>query len=64
METDASDYAFTTILSIVNEKNKVHLITFYFCTFIVVELNYSTLLWQPLVTMTNGITSSKLLTKT
>ena len=44
METDASDYTLTTIFSIVNEENKVHLITFYFCTFIVVELNYSTLL--------------------
>ena len=40
METDASDYALATILSIVNEDNEVHLVAFHFCTFTVAELNY------------------------
>ena len=31
-----------TILSIVNEDNKVHLIAFHFCTFTVAKLNYDT----------------------
>ena len=42
METDALDYVFTTILSIVNEENKVHLVAFHFYTFTIVELNYDT----------------------
>ena len=42
METDASDYALTTILSIVNEDNEVHPVTFHSCTFTAVELNYDT----------------------
>ena len=42
METDASDYALATILSIVNKDNEVHLVTFHSCTFTVVELNYNT----------------------
>jgi len=42
METDASDYAFTAILSIVNEENKVHPVAFHSCTFTIVELNYDT----------------------
>jgi len=42
METDASDYALTAILSIVNEDNEVHLVIFHSCTFIAVELNYNT----------------------
>ena len=36
------DYALTAIISIVNEENEVHLITFYSYTFTVVELNYNT----------------------
>jgi len=40
METDALDYTLTAILSIINEDNKVHPITFYSCTFTVAELNY------------------------
>jgi len=40
METDASDYALAAILSIVNEKNEVHPVTFYSHTFTVAELNY------------------------
>ena len=36
------DYALTTILSIVNEDNKVHPVAFHFCTFTMVELNYNT----------------------
>jgi len=42
MKTDTSDYAFTTILSIVNEDNEVHPITFYSCTFTAMKLNYNT----------------------
>jgi len=42
METDASDYALTAILSIVNEDNKVHPVVFHSCTFTAVELNYDT----------------------
>ena len=42
METDALDYALTTILSIVNEDNKVHPVVFYSYTFTAVELNYNT----------------------
>ena len=41
METDASDYALTAILSIVNRDNKVHPVTFHSCTFTVAELNYN-----------------------
>ena len=40
MKTDALDYALTTILSIVNEENEVHLVTFHSYTFIIAELNY------------------------
>jgi len=40
METDASDYALTAILSIVNKENKVYLVAFHFYTFTVAELNY------------------------
>ena len=42
VETDVSDYALTTILSIVNKENKVHLVAFYSYTFTTVELNYNT----------------------
>ena len=42
METNALDYAPTAILSIINEKNEVHLVTFHSCTFTMVELNYNT----------------------
>jgi len=42
METDASDYALTVILSIVNKDNEVHPIAFYSHTFTVVKLNYDT----------------------
>jgi len=42
VETNASDYALTAILSIVNEDNKVHPVTFHSRTFTVVELNYDT----------------------
>jgi len=40
METEASDYALTAILSIVNEDNEVHLVTFHSHTFTMAELNY------------------------
>ena len=40
METDALDYPLTAILSIVNEENEVHLVTFHSYTFIIAELNY------------------------
>jgi len=42
VETDALDYAFTAILSIVNEDNEVYLVAFHSCTFTAVELNYNT----------------------
>ena len=42
METNASDYTPTTILSIVNEEKEVHLVTFHSYTFITAELNYDT----------------------
>ena len=42
VETDASDYAFTAILFIVNKDNKVHPVAFHSHTFTVVELNYDT----------------------
>jgi len=38
--TNASDYAFATILSIFNEENGVHLVAFHSHTFTVAELNY------------------------
>ena len=41
MKANISDYALITILLIVNEKNKVHLFAFCFCTFTVAELNYN-----------------------
>ena len=41
METNALDYALAAILSIVNEENEVHLVTFHSCTFTVAELNYN-----------------------
>ena len=40
MKTDASDYALTTVLSIVNKENQLYLVTFHSCTFTIVELNY------------------------
>jgi len=40
VETDASNYALATILSIMNEENEVQPIAFHFYTFTIVELNY------------------------
>jgi len=42
VETNASDYALTTILSIVNKENEVHPVAFYSCTFTTAELNHDT----------------------
>ena len=42
METNVSDYALTTILSIVNEDNEVHPVAFHSRTFTAAELNYDT----------------------
>ena len=42
METDTLDYTLTTILSIVNEENEVHLVVFHSYTFTIAELNYDT----------------------
>ena len=42
VETDASDYALAAVLSIVNEDNEVHPVTFHSCTFTAAELNYDT----------------------
>ena len=41
METDASDYALTAIISIVNKENKVYLVAFHSYTFMITELNYN-----------------------
>ena len=41
METNTLDYVLTTILSIANKENEVHLIAFHSYTFTVVELNYN-----------------------
>ena len=41
METDALDYALTTIFSIVNKENEVYLVAFHSCTFTVVKLSYN-----------------------
>jgi len=42
VETDASDYALTVILFIINEENEVYSVAFHSCTFTMVELNYDT----------------------
>ena len=42
METDALDYTFAAILSIVNKDNEVHPVAFYSCIFTTAELNYDT----------------------
>ena len=42
METNASNYILTAILSIVNEENKVYLVAFHSYTFTMAELNYNT----------------------
>ena len=42
VETDASDYALTAILSVVNEDNEVHPVAFHSHTFTAAELNYDT----------------------
>ena len=42
METNALDYAFAVIFSIVNEENEVHLVAFHSYTFTILELNYNT----------------------
>ena len=42
VETDALDYAFAAILSIVNKDNEVHSVAFHSRTFTAAELNYDT----------------------
>ena len=41
METDASDYTLTAILSIINKDNEVHPVIFHSHTFTAAELNYN-----------------------
>jgi len=41
VETDASDYALATILSIVNKDNEVYPVAFHSHTFTAAELNYN-----------------------
>ena len=41
VKTNASDYALTAILFIVNKDNKVYPVAFHSSTFIVAELNYN-----------------------
>ena len=40
IETNTLNYVLAVILSIVNKENEVHLVVFYFYTFIIVELIY------------------------
>jgi len=40
METDASNYALATILSIITKDNKIHPIVFYSWTFSTLKFNY------------------------
>ena len=47
VETDTSDYALATILSIVNKENEVHLVAFHFHTFTAMELNYYQVQFTP-----------------
>jgi len=42
VETNASNYILTAILSIVNEENEVYLVAFHSYTFTMAELNYNT----------------------
>jgi len=42
VETNASDYAFAAILSIVNEENEVYIVAFHSYTFTTAKLNYNT----------------------
>ena len=42
METNVSNYALTVIISIVDEENQVHSVTFHTCTFTIAKLNYDT----------------------
>jgi len=42
VKTDALDYTLITILSIMNEENKVHPVAFHSYTFTATELNYDT----------------------
>ena len=41
METDAYNYTFIAILSIITLDNKAHSVAFYSCTFNPTELNYN-----------------------
>ena len=54
VETDASDYAFATLLSIVNEYNEVYPVAFYSHTFTVAELNYCHKLHSACISTTSG----------
>jgi len=42
VKTDISNYTLVTILFIIDENNKVHLVIFYLQTFTSAELNYDT----------------------
>jgi len=42
METGASEYALTAILSIITEEKEVHLVAFYSCMFKAAKLSYNT----------------------
>jgi len=73
--TNALDYTLAAILSIVNEENEIHPVSFHFCTFTMVELNYDIYnkkllaifkafkIWQPLVTKTNRNTNNRSLSR-
>ena len=42
MKTNALDYVTVALLSIMTKEKEVHLVTFHFCTFKPIELNYDT----------------------
>ena len=59
METNALDYAFAVIFSIVNEENEVHLVAFHSYTFTILELNYNTYNKKLLLSLTKILLSSE-----
>ena len=40
VETDASDYALTAVLSVMTPSGELHLVAFHSCTFHTLERNY------------------------
>ena len=63
METNVWNYALTAIFSIINKENEVHLVTFHFHTFTMVELNYNTHNKELQIIKTLSISATKALTQ-